>query len=125
MQLSLPFILGCDITGVVEAVGNDVKSFKAGDSVYGYARIDRNGGYAEYAVTGEDLLDHKPKSLDFVNAASVPSVPALPGNIVRSSRTASWVKSIDSRDFRRSRYVWSAIGEGQGRVCDRFGIGKE
>jgi NADPH:quinone reductase-like Zn-dependent oxidoreductase len=72
MQISLPFILGCDIAGVVEAVGRDIKSFKAGDSVYGYARIDRNGGYAEYAVTGEDLLDHKPKSLDFVSAASVP-----------------------------------------------------
>lgn len=72
LQISLPFILGSDIAGVIESVGSDVKGFKVGDAVYGYTSLNQNGGYAEYTVTKESLLAHKPESLDFVDAASVP-----------------------------------------------------
>jgi NADPH:quinone reductase-like Zn-dependent oxidoreductase len=44
----LPLILGGDIAGIVEAVGNGVESFKPGDAVYGMTLTGLSGGYAEY-----------------------------------------------------------------------------
>lgn len=31
----LPLILGCELSGIVEAIGADVSGFKVGDDVYG------------------------------------------------------------------------------------------
>ena len=45
---TLPFILGWDASGVVEAVGAGVTKFKKGDEVY--TRTNRDGTYAEYAI---------------------------------------------------------------------------
>lgn len=70
----LPLTLGCDVSGVVEQVGSDVRRFKAGDAVYGYLNLQRNGAFAEYALAKESELAHKPGRLDFVQAASVPVV---------------------------------------------------
>jgi NADPH:quinone reductase-like Zn-dependent oxidoreductase len=33
-----PLILGCEVAGTVEAVGDNVKDFAPGDDVYGYLR---------------------------------------------------------------------------------------
>lgn len=66
----LPRILGGDIAGVVESVGSDVTSFKAGDEVYGMTGA--SGGYAEYVAVAAGNLALKPRSLDFVQAAAVP-----------------------------------------------------
>ena len=65
----LPLILGCEIAGIVEKVGGDVKNFQVGDPVYG---VMFSGGYAEYAVAKTDEIAPKPQSLDFENAAAVP-----------------------------------------------------
>ncbi len=62
-------ILGADIAGQVEAVGTNVKQFKAGDEVYG--GISR-GGFAEYVCVTEDKLVLKPTNLSFEQAAAVP-----------------------------------------------------
>src|ERR1043165_9072676 len=44
-----PLILGWDVSGVVEALGEGVTSFKAGDEVYGMVRFPQWGNaYAEY-----------------------------------------------------------------------------
>src|SRR5579859_3259315 len=49
VAFTLPFILGLDLAGVVEAVGEGVTAVAAGDAVYGYSNMMRQGAYAEYA----------------------------------------------------------------------------
>src|SRR5437773_9166966 len=46
---AFPVILGGDIAGVVEKVGNKITKFKAGDPVFAYVSLDNSGGYAQYA----------------------------------------------------------------------------
>ena len=69
-------ILGSDIAGVVEAVGEKVTRFVPGDQVYG----DLNGkwgGLAEYVCAKEDALAKKPEEMSFEEAASLPQVGNL------------------------------------------------
>jgi NADPH:quinone reductase-like Zn-dependent oxidoreductase len=69
---SLPFIPGWDGSGVVEAVGSGVTKFKEGDEVY--AKTNRDGTYAEYAIVAETEAALKPKSVDHIQAAAIPVV---------------------------------------------------
>jgi NADPH:quinone reductase-like Zn-dependent oxidoreductase len=70
-------VLGADVAGVVEAVGNDVTRFQVGDEVFGIGK----GSYAEYARAREDRLAPKPANLTLEQAAAVAisSLPALQG----------------------------------------------
>src|SRR5690606_1795620 len=64
-------VLGCEFAGVVEAVGNEVTGFKAGNRVFGYDD-DHFGGHAEYKVIREDkALALIPDGLDFATAAAL------------------------------------------------------
>jgi NADPH2:quinone reductase len=58
MDIPLPFIVGCDLAGVVEQVGPQAKRFKAGDRVWGSNQglLGRQGTFAEYAAIDEDWL---------------------------------------------------------------------
>jgi NADPH:quinone reductase-like Zn-dependent oxidoreductase len=69
--LKLPLILGCEVAGIVEAVGSSVRDFVAGDEVYGYLSA-YSGGYAEYVAAPASEFVRKPKQIDFDTAASVP-----------------------------------------------------
>jgi NADPH:quinone reductase-like Zn-dependent oxidoreductase len=62
-------ILGCDLAGVVEAVGPGTTRFQPGDEVYA---LVKHGAYAEYACVQEEWLAPKPHSLTFEEAAAVP-----------------------------------------------------
>lgn len=68
-------VRGEALAGVVEAVGPGVTTFRVGDEVVGTG----NGSHAEYAVARIDRLVAKPSSLDWVEAAALPtsSVTAL------------------------------------------------
>lgn len=70
--LHLPIVLGCEIAGTIEELGSDVLDFQAGDPIYGYVSLQRNGGYAEYTIAKSDEIAPKPDRLDFDNAAAVP-----------------------------------------------------
>lgn len=74
-------ILGADIAGRVEAVGQNVKKLKVGDDVFGNSSSSGWGGYAEYAAVREDVLVSKPANITFEEAAAVPmaAVTALLG----------------------------------------------
>jgi NADPH:quinone reductase-like Zn-dependent oxidoreductase len=61
-----------DLAGVVEAVGEGVTTVAAGDAVYGYSNMMRQGAYAEYAVVNAGEIAPKPTSVDFATAASIP-----------------------------------------------------
>ena len=69
--ITFPATLGSDVSGTVEVAGADVTRFKRGDEVY--TRLEAGGGYAEYAVAREANVAAKPRSLDHVQAAAVPT----------------------------------------------------
>lgn len=60
--------IGSDVSGQVEAVGKDVKQFRAGDEIFGVCV----GGFAEYATARENGLVLKPANSTFEEAASLP-----------------------------------------------------
>jgi NADPH:quinone reductase-like Zn-dependent oxidoreductase len=66
--------LGSDIAGRIAAVGEAVTRFGVGDEVYGESPM---GGFAEYAVAKESALAHKPESLTFVDASTIPQAGAI------------------------------------------------
>ncbi|MBO3459396.1 NADP-dependent oxidoreductase [Aetokthonos hydrillicola CCALA 1050] len=77
MPVSLPLILGLDIAGVVEAIGSDVNTISVGQDVYAaVSDMLHFGGYADYAVRSVEYVAPKPKTLDYIQAASVPVVAA-------------------------------------------------
>lgn len=61
--------LGCEFSGIVEAVGRDVSLFKAGDKVFGFD--DKYfGSYAEYKVIGEQaMIEVVPAGISLEQAA--------------------------------------------------------
>ncbi len=72
-------VLGHDLAGTVEAVGNKVTRFKAGDEVFGTS--NNAGAFAEYVRVPEAGLALKPSNLTFDEAAAVPvsALTALQG----------------------------------------------
>ena len=74
VQLSLPIILGSDLAGIVDSVGTGVIQFKPGDEVFGVTNKQFCGAYAEYALASAQMVAARPRSLSFVEAASVPVV---------------------------------------------------
>jgi len=72
----LPAVLGIDLAGVVEALGEGVTCFAVGDAVYGMAGGvgGVQGTAAHYAAVDADLLAHKPANLSMREAAAMPLV---------------------------------------------------
>jgi len=69
-------ILGIDLAGEIEAVGNKVKRFRIGDQVFGSAGT-KFGAHAEYVcVSEEGALVIKPAKMTFSEAAAI----SLAGN---------------------------------------------
>jgi NADPH:quinone reductase-like Zn-dependent oxidoreductase len=97
----MPFVPGWDVSGVVEATGPNVTQLNTGDEVYGYPSVVRNGAYAEYAVVPEAELALKPRSVDHVEAASVP-MAAL----------TAWQGLFDAGDLRTDQKVLIHGGAG-------------
>ena len=64
-------ILGMEMAGVVEAVGEAVEGFTPGDEVFGASAMGL-GTHAEYVcVPAEGLLAHKPAGVSFEQAAPI------------------------------------------------------
>src|SRR5215467_7492275 len=73
---SLPGTIGCDVAGVVEAVGEGVTEFAPGDEVFGCVGGVRGSGgtLAQYVLADVKLLAPKPKTLSMREAAALPLV---------------------------------------------------
>ncbi|GMQ85971.1 MAG: NAD(P)-dependent alcohol dehydrogenase [Acidimicrobiia bacterium] len=71
-------ILGSDIAGRVEAVGDNVTQFRPGDEVFGDILWHGLGGFAEYVSVSENApLVLKPTSMTFEEAAAIPQAAVL------------------------------------------------
>ena len=76
-QVAFPLILGTDLSGVVEAVAEDVQSLSVGDDVYSMVRFPTGAAgeskaYAEYVTVPASEAALKPPGIDHVHAAGAP-----------------------------------------------------
>ena len=77
--LSFPAILGRDVSGVVRAVGTNVKHFKTGDRVLALS----NATYAELVAVDDSDVTHLPDGVDLADAAAIPLVALTGDQLVR------------------------------------------
>lgn len=71
LQEQEPVILGWDISGEVQEVGEEVSLFKPGDQVFGMVNFPGSGrAYAEYAAAPEAHLALRPKNISQEEAAA-------------------------------------------------------
>lgn len=76
-QVSFPVIPGTDISGVVEAIADDVENVSVGDEVYSMVRFPvglagDSKAYAEYVSAPASEVALKPAGIDHVHAAGAP-----------------------------------------------------
>lgn len=70
-------IPGAEISGQVEAVGQNVTKFQPGDAVYGDISECGFGGFAEYVCVPETALAFKPESMSYIEATALPHAAML------------------------------------------------
>jgi NADPH2:quinone reductase len=72
-ELPMPFIVGCDLAGVVDAVGPSAARWKVGDRVWGSNQglLGRQGTFAEYAAVEEHWLYPTPDDVSDRQVAAV------------------------------------------------------
>ncbi|MFE1751267.1 NADP-dependent oxidoreductase [Streptomyces anandii] len=70
-----PFVLGWDVSGVVEAVGIGVAEFRPGDEVFGMLSYPfGHGSHAEYVTAPARTFAPKPAGIGHVEAGALPLV---------------------------------------------------
>jgi NADPH:quinone reductase-like Zn-dependent oxidoreductase len=79
MPLTFPAILGRDVSGVVRAVGTNVKHFKVGERVLAFA----NATYAELVAVEDSDVTHLPDGVDLADAAAIPLIALTGDQLVR------------------------------------------
>ena len=90
-----PFVLGWDVSGVVEEVSRGVTLFKPGDEVFGMLPYPHGAGaYAEYAKGTARSFTRKPSNIDHVQAGALP-LAAL----------TAYQALVDTADVRRGQRV--------------------
>jgi len=67
-----PRLLGWDVAGVVEAIGNAVERFAPGDRVWFAGDISRPGCNAERVLVEEAICGRRPANLSAADAAALP-----------------------------------------------------
>jgi NADPH:quinone reductase-like Zn-dependent oxidoreductase len=82
--LKLPAILGKDVSGVVRAVGRNIRTFKPGDRVLALA----SETYAELVAVEGSILTHLPDGMNPVDSAAIPLVVLTGDQLVRLAARA-------------------------------------
>jgi NADPH:quinone reductase-like Zn-dependent oxidoreductase len=70
-QEDLPYVLGRDVCGVIEAAGDAVTDYRAGDAVYAFLN-PKHGGYEQFVIAKPEEIAPKPQSINPVEAAAIP-----------------------------------------------------
>ncbi|RYL93091.1 NAD(P)H-quinone oxidoreductase [Sporolactobacillus sp. THM7-4] len=74
-----PFIPGLDAAGIIEETGSEVKHLQKGQRVIAFLK---NGSYAEYVASDENLTFPIPETIDFDTAAACPTVSFTSYNLL-------------------------------------------
>lgn len=82
-------ILGLEMAGVVEEVGDEAGRWQSGDPVFG---LLSGGGYAEYCAIHEDLAMPIPRNLTFPEAA------AIPETFLTAFQVLDWLGSLKKNE---------------------------
>ncbi len=82
--LALPAILGRDVSGVVRAVGREIRAFKPGDRVLALTTAT----YAELVVVEGAILTHLPDGVDLIDSAALPLIALTGEQLVRLAARA-------------------------------------
>ena len=71
-ELPNPFVVGCDLAGTVEAIGDEVTRFQVGDRVWGTNQglLGRQGTFAEYCSVDQEWLYGTPDDVSDNDAAA-------------------------------------------------------
>ncbi|MEM9981956.1 MAG: NAD(P)-dependent alcohol dehydrogenase, partial [Bacteroidota bacterium] len=109
-----PKAMGCELAGIVEAVGDQVQDFKADDEVLGWLPFDQLGAYADFALVTQEKLIKKPTSLHFKQAAALPMVGATARQVIALLPT-----SID-----RKRVLINGASGGVGHIAVQLAKGE-
>jgi NADPH:quinone reductase-like Zn-dependent oxidoreductase len=80
--VTFPAILGRDISGLVRAVGDNVRNVKVGERVMAFSR---NGSYAELVAIKGSELTHIPDGVDIIDAAAIPLICLTGDQLVREA----------------------------------------
>jgi NADPH2:quinone reductase len=67
-----PFILGLDVAGVADEVGEGVERWRPGDRVFYHGDLSKPGGFAELALAQAHTVAAIPAGISFAEAASLP-----------------------------------------------------
>jgi NADPH:quinone reductase-like Zn-dependent oxidoreductase len=82
-------IPGHEVAGVIEALGEGVTGYKVGDAVFGSTTGLKSGANAEYVCVPVEskgnMLAHKPKNVNFGEAAAIPIGSAAALQILRKA----------------------------------------
>lgn len=103
-----PFVLGWDVSGVVEATGIGVALFKPGDEVFGMLPYPfGHGSHAEYVTAPARAFAHKPAAVDHAQAGALPLVALT-----------AWQALVETADLRPGqRVLIHAAAGGVGHVA--------
>lgn len=77
--MTLPAILGRDVSGTVRAMGSNVHNFKIGDRVVALSTAT----YAELVAVDSSLVTHLPDGVDLIEAAAIPLISLTGDQLVR------------------------------------------
>lgn len=92
-SLPLPMIMGLDVAGTVDMVGQGEVSFKPGEEVFAKVSMGQ-GGYAEYTVTSSTAVARKPGSVGFAESAAIPT-----------AGLTAWQSLFDLAELKRGQSV--------------------
>ena len=101
-----PVILGYDVSGVVEGVGDGVEDLVEGDEVFYTPPLNANGAYAEYHVADAEIVVVKPHDLTHPEAAAIPLAACT-----------AWQALIDRAGLEVGEYVLIHGGGGVGHFA--------
>ncbi|KAJ3510388.1 hypothetical protein NLJ89_g4708 [Agrocybe chaxingu] len=121
---NFPAIIGTDIAGVVEAVGEGVTGFKKGDRVfYQGSWSNERAGYQQYNIITAETVSKIPAHLSFDDVATIPvcMTAAFLGYFNDKPHGAAWTAPLDASA--RNKYAGKPLVViGGGTTVGQFAI---